>query len=189
MKPFLFSLVCLPIYLFAAHAYAQQVTTEQPTGTSANTTNTTTAASKPASEASPYKISLQLSPYTQHYSPKDPEDRDVFLIGVEREHPNGKIDGAAFFSNTFGQESVYLFPWGGVYKGIWGVPKLSFKWTAGLIYGYKPPYDKKVPLNYKGFSPGVVPAFSYEFDSKWSAQINILGTQGVMLQLNVPLNY
>lgn len=149
----------------------------------------TNTPAKTLSEAAPYKYNLQLSPYTQHYSPKDPEDRDVFLVGVEREHPNGKVDGAAFFSNTFGQESVYLFPWGGVYKGILGYPKLSFKWTAGIIYGYKPPYDKKVPLNYKGFSPAAIPALNYEFDSKWSAQVNILGSAGVMFQLSVPLNY
>ena len=140
-------------------------------------------------ESNPYKYDVQLSPYTQHYSPKDPEDRDVFLIGVEREHPNGKLDGVAFFSNTFGQESLYFFPWGGVYKGIGGIAKLSFKWTAGIIYGYKEPYNKKVPLNYKGFSPGIVPAINYEFDSKWSAQLNFLGSAGVMFQLNVPLNY
>jgi hypothetical protein len=134
------------------------------------------------------KYTLQLSPYALHWAPRDPEDRDVFLIGVEREHANGKIDGAAFFSNTFGQESLYLFPWGGVYKNIYGVSKLSFKWSAGLIYGYKAPFEKKIPLNYKGFAPAIIPALTYEFSPRWSGQLNLLGTQGVMFQLNVPLN-
>lgn len=131
---------------------------------------------------------LQLSPYAQHWAARDPEDRDVFLVGIEREHANGKLDGVAFFSNTFGQESLYIFPWGGVYKNIYGFSKLSFKWTAGLIYGYKPPFEDKVPLNFKGFSPGIVPALTYDFGSHWSGQLNLLGTQGVMLQINVPLN-
>jgi hypothetical protein len=133
-------------------------------------------------------LRLQLSPFSYHWGPRDPEDRDVFLIGVEREHPNGKIDGIAYFSNTFGQDSVYLFPWGGVYKSVFGVPKLSVKWTAGVIYGYKEPYHKKLPLNYKGFAPAIIPAVTYEFSPKWSGQINLLGTQGVMFQVNVPLN-
>jgi hypothetical protein len=78
---------------------------------------------------------------------------------------------------------------GGSYKSLFGVQPLSFKWTAGLLYGYKEPYEDKVPLNYKGFSPGVIFAFAYEFKPGWSAQINILGKAGMMAQLNLPLNY
>lgn len=134
------------------------------------------------------KLRLQLSPLTFHWGPRDPEDRNVFLIGVEREHPNGHIDGIAYFSNTFGQDSVYLFPFGAVYNGVFSVPKLSLKWTAGVIYGYKAPFDKKVPLNYKGFAPAIIPAVTYAFSPQWSGQLNLLGTQGVMLQFNVPMN-
>ena len=181
MNKHLLSLCCVAMWAFSTSAHAQSANT--------NVTNATNSPdTKPASNAAPYKLSLQLSPYTQHWSRKDPEDRDVFLVGLEREHPNGKIDGFSLFSNTFGQESAYLFPWGGVYKGIWGVPKLSFKWTAGVIYGYKAPFEKKVPLNFKGFSPGFIPALAYEFDNKWSAQVNVLGTQGVMFMANVPIN-
>lgn len=132
-------------------------------------------------------LRLQMSPFSFHWGPRDPEDRHVFLVGLEREHPNGKIDGVAYFSNTFGQESVYLFPWGGVYKNIYGIPKLNFKWTLGVIYGYKPPFEDKVPFNYKGFAPAVIPAISYDFSPNWSGQINLLGTQGVMFQINAPL--
>jgi hypothetical protein len=156
--------------------------------TSASAQQTPVGNSLPAKEQGGIKYSLQLSPYTHHWSARDPEDRDVFLVGMEREHPSGKIDGFAFFSNTFGQESFYFFPWGGVYKQFYGIPKLSFKWTAGVIYGYKPPFDKKVPLNYKGFSPGIIPALTYDFSPTWSGQVNLLGTQGVMFQINVPLN-
>jgi hypothetical protein len=140
----------------------------------------------PAREGVQYR--LQLSPYAHHWAARAPEDRDAFLLGIEREHANGKLDGIAFFSNTFGQESLYIFPWGGVYKNIYGISKLSFKWTAGLIYGYKPPFEGKVPFNVKGFAPGIIPALTYDFSSKWSGQLNLLGTQGVMVQINVPLN-
>lgn len=133
-------------------------------------------------------LRMQLSPFSYHWAARDPEDRNVFLLGLEREHPNGKIDGIAYFSNTFGQDSLYLFPWGGVYKNVYGIPKLSVKWTAGVIYGYKPPYENKVPLNYKGFAPAIIPAVAYEFSPKLSGQINVLGSRGVMFQVNIPLN-
>jgi hypothetical protein len=83
---------------------------------------------------------------------------------------------------------VYAYPWGGVYHAIGGIKPLSFKWTAGLLYGYINPYENKVPLNYQGFSPGLIVALAYEFKPGWSGQLNFLGTAGVMFQLNAPLN-
>ena len=71
---------------------------------------------------------------------------------------------------------------------IGGIRPLSFKWTVGLLYGYKEPYERKVPLNYKGFSPGAVISLAYELKPGWSAKVNMLGTAAFTLQLNVPLN-
>jgi hypothetical protein len=42
-------------------------------------------------------------------------------------------------------------------------------------------------MNYNGFSPAVIPAVVYEFQSGWSVQANILGTAGMMFQLSAPL--
>lgn len=132
-------------------------------------------------------LRLQLSPYTHHFT-YDSEHSDVVMVGVEREYPNAKLDGITLFSNSFGQATVYVYPWGGIYHSIAGINHLSFKWTAGLLYGYRQPYENKVPLNYKGFSPAVIPALVYEFKPGWSGQINFLGTAAVMFQLNAPLN-
>jgi hypothetical protein len=41
-----------------------------------------------------------------------------------------------------------------------------------------------VPLNYDGFSPGVVVALGWRFDPNFSAQINKVGTARAMLQLS-----
>jgi hypothetical protein len=139
----------------------------------------------PAVSAAP-QLRLQISPYTHHFN-ADTNHKNVVLLGVEREFSNGKLDGLALFSNSFGQESAYLYPWGGVYKSLLGVQPLSFKWTAGLLYGYKAPYEDKVPLNSKGFSPGLIFGLAYEFKPGWSAQLNILGTAGLMFGVNVPL--
>lgn len=131
-------------------------------------------------------LRLQWSPYTHHFT-YDSEHSDVVMIGIEREHPNARIDGLSLFSNSFGQPTLYLYPWGRTYRSLGGLPPLSFKWTAGLLYGYKAPYDKKVPYNHGGFSPAAIVALSYDLPSGWSVQANLLGLAAVMFQLNKPL--
>jgi hypothetical protein len=132
-------------------------------------------------------LTWQFSPLTYHYS-EDPEHKPVVMVGLERGYPNTKVDGLALFTNSFGQPTIYVYPWGRTYKSIFGVEHLSFKWTAGLLYGYRQPYENKVPLNFKGFSPVVIPALAYEFNPGWAAQVNILGSAGLMFQLNKPFN-
>lgn len=132
-------------------------------------------------------LRLQLSPFTYHFT-YDSAHSDVVMVGLEREYPNAKLDGVTLFSNSFGQPSIYLYPWGHVYHSIGGIKPLSFKWTAGLLYGYKDPYENKVPLDYQGFSPGVILALAYEFMPGWSGQLNLLGNAAVMFQLTTPLN-
>ena len=131
-------------------------------------------------------LTWQLSPLTYHFS-QDEGHKRVVMVGLEREHPSAQLDGVALFTNSFGQPTVYVYPWGGVYRNLGGINHLSFKWTAGLLYGYKAPYADKVPLNFKGFSPVVIPALAYEFKPGWTGQLNFLGVAGLMFQLNVPV--
>lgn len=132
------------------------------------------------------KLNLIVSPYTLHFHPSD-EHKFVWLAGLERERANGNIAGAAFFSNSFGQDSAYLFPWGEVYRNILDQPQMYVKWTAGLLYGYRGKYQDKVPFNHGGFSPAIVPALGWEFEGKQQVQINLLGFNGLMLQFSQPL--
>lgn len=127
-----------------------------------------------------------MSPFTVHRS-YDEEHKDVIMLGLERQRVNGSIDGFNLFTNSFGQPSVYLYPWGRVIPRLWGVDALSFKLTAGLLYGYVSPYDNKVPLNHNGFSPAAIIAFTYDFAPGWSGQVNVLGTAALMFQLNMDL--
>lgn len=131
-------------------------------------------------------LRLQLSPFTQHFT-YDSAHSDVVMVGAEREYPNTRLEGIALFSNSFGQPTLYLYPWGGIYRSLGGIAPMSFKWTAGLLYGYKAPYEKKVPYNHGGFSPAVIVALSYDLPSGWSVQANLLGLAAVMFQLNMPL--
>lgn len=136
-------------------------------------------------QADPHaKLSVQFSPFTYHYT-YDEEHRNVMMGGLEREYATGKLDGFTAFSNSFGQPCVYVYPWGGVWHGLAGVPDLSFKWTAGVLYGYKPPFENKVPLNRGGFSPAAIAALAYQFLPDWSVQVNMLGTAALMFQVNM----
>jgi hypothetical protein len=130
---------------------------------------------------------LTLSTYTKHYYPK-PIHKYVWLVGIERYDADNSFMGAAFFNNSFGQPSVYLYPWGQVYPNFWGYEKLTAKWSAGLIYGYVDPWEHKVPLNYNGFSPGFVPALSWKLGSGYEAQVSFPGGAGLMFHVQVPLS-
>lgn len=132
-------------------------------------------------------LRLQLSPYTHHFT-YDEAHRNVWMVGLEREYPSAKLDGIILFSNSFGQPSTYIYPWGGVYHAVGGIAPLSVKWTAGLLYGYKDSYEKKVPLNSRGFSPGAALSLAYDFSPRVSGQLNFIGTAGLMFQLSVRLN-
>jgi len=130
-----------------------------------------------------YRWRIELSPYTSHFS-YNPEHRPVHLVGLERESTaDNSFYGLALFSNSFGQDSGYLYLGKTYYKLLETVPQLYLKWSVGILYGYKPPYEHKVPLNYKGFSPGVVPAVGWQFGSGWNAQIDLLGNAGLTYSL------
>ena len=69
-------------------------------------------------------LSWQFSPYTLHYHPSD-DHKNVVMVGVEREHPDAKLDGITLFTNSFGQPTVYVYPWGGIYRRLGGIERLS----------------------------------------------------------------
>ena len=131
------------------------------------------------------RLSFMYSPFTHHFDPS-PEHRYVWLVGVERERADQRLSGITYFSNSFGQPSTFIYPWGRNYPNLGGVEGLFVKWSAGLMYGYVDQYENKVPLNVNGFSPAIIPSIGYE-RAGISTQINLLGTAGLMWQISVPL--
>jgi hypothetical protein len=130
-------------------------------------------------------LRLQMSPYAAHYH-DSPNHRYVWAAGVEVERQS-TIHGIVFFKNSFGQNALYLYPWGGVQENVFNIEHLFFKWSIGILYGYKPPYERKVPLNFHGYAPAIVPAIGWNFRSGLSTQLNFLGASGVMLQISKDL--
>jgi hypothetical protein len=125
------------------------------------------------------------APYTIHFT-HNPEHKDVFLIGMEHEHPNGVVWGGAIFDNSFGQPSVYGFVGQRLYRWSPWDP-LYAEWSVGLLYGYTGQYKHKVPLNYNGLSPGAVAGVGWKFTRALAGQVNILGNSGLMFQLSYDL--
>ena len=122
------------------------------------------------------------SPYTIHWgADEEGLHEPVYMIGAERQRPDGWLFGGTYFSNSFGQPSVYFYvgekvtnfsPW----------DKLFFQWTAGILYGYKYPYEDKVPFNVNGFSPGATVSLGWQITREVSVQAIALGTAGLMFQ-------
>lgn len=130
---------------------------------------------------------LMGSPYTIHWHKDDNDEHEpVYMIGLERQRSDGWLWGGVYFSNSFGQPSGYVYVGEKVINfSRWD--KLFFQWTAGILYGYKYPYEDKVPFNYKGFSPGVTVGLGWQFTRDFSVQAVALGTAGLMFQFAIDL--
>jgi hypothetical protein len=91
----------------------------------------------------------------------------------------GRFCGMALFTNSFGQETTYVYV-GQQWDGVLGNPKLFSKVSAGLIYGYRGAYKDKIPLNQTGVAPAIIPSLGYAFTPKDSAQVFVLGNAGLL---------
>ena len=118
------------------------------------------------------------SPYTLHWSRSD-EHKHVVLVALDEQLPGGRLCGVSLFSNSFGQPSAYVYA-GQQFNQLFGQPALFMKVTAGIMYGYVGRYQNKVPLNYRGFSPVVIPSLGYKLNEHDSLQVKLLGTAGLM---------
>lgn len=118
------------------------------------------------------------SPYTHHWS-SSPEHRHVVLFAVDEQLPGGRLCGVSLFTNSFGQPTTYVYA-GQQFNQLLGQPNLFLKVTAGVLYGYVGKYQNKVPYNYHGFSPGIIPSLGYKFTEHDSVQVKLLGTAGLM---------
>ena len=128
---------------------------------------------------------LSLSPYTHHWYAR-PEHRPVLMAGLERYDPDNSLMGFAVFQNSFGEPTVYVYPWGQTYPNLFGIEKLTGKWSAGALYGYLGRWQHEVPFNHNGFSPAFIPAVSWKLSNGYEAQISIPAAN-VMFQLQIPL--
>ena len=123
----------------------------------------------------PWEFSF--SPYTLHWN-KNSEHKTVVLGAIDRTVQGDRFCGISLFTNSFGQPTVYAYV-GQRWNPIDSNNKLFIKVTAGILYGYVGKYKNKVPLNYGGFSPAIIPSFGYSLTENDSLQVMMLGSAGL----------
>jgi hypothetical protein len=149
-------------------------------------TSTSTDSLKNDSASSADFWRVTVSPATTYHFSRNPDHKAVVLLGLEKQYANTTLLGAALFTNSFGQPSVYGY--GGKHiANLMAIEPLFLQWTVGIVYGYKGEFKDKVPLNYQGFSPVGVVSLGWKFNRSYSAQLNLLGTSAVMLQFSADL--
>ena len=125
------------------------------------------------------RVMLEFGPYVAHRVDNDGHNQWPHLVGVEWESGSHWLGGAAVFRNSYYQNAAY------VYAGSrWFLnpvnQNLYVKLTAGVVFGYKDPFEDRVPVNNNGYGLGIVPALGYQL-GRANAQIVFLGTAAVTL--------
>lgn len=131
-------------------------------------------------------LELSVSPFTYHFHPSD-EHEYVYQIGLLKRLKDNWIVGGAYFSNSFGQPSGYVYV-GQRYENFADFERWYLQWNVGVLYGYVGEYKDKVPFNYKGFSPGFVPSVGYKFTDRIYGELDLLGNSALMFTLVFPLS-
>ena len=153
----------------------------------------------PAADASPWsapepwrtdRFYFQTSIWTKHFHPSPDHVNTQDLLNLDwrfdRFWAGGQwLAGAAIFKNSFGQPSQYVYG-GWLARPFQDAQPLYFKITAGVLHGYKEPYENKIPFNGSGYAPAILPAVGYCYNRICSEFI-VFGTAGVMLTLGITL--
>ncbi len=117
-----------------------------------------------------------------HYSPSKDHDGPNLFGALEAQKSNDWLYGLALFDNSFGQFSQYL------YAGkSWFFPdewkNFHVKLTAGIIHGYKEPWDNKIPVNTpSGWGLGIIPGIGYKKNG-WGADMIFLGNSALLFTI------
>jgi len=119
---------------------------------------------------------FQTSLYTRHWDPSPEHVNHSKLLSLEFDTDNNWLYGFAYFQNSFGQPSQYLYAgrsWK-LFNTNWAYVKL----TGGLLHGYKKPYEDKIPFNKYGVAPAIVPSIGLRY-KRVMAELQILGTAAI----------
>jgi len=133
------------------------------------------------------ELMLAYAPKVIHFNPSDEHVDWNHFVALELQTKRTAIGpadrasfGAAVFNNSFGQFSQYLY-WGQIYNlKRMGPGTLYAKFTAGLLFGYKEPYEDKIPFNNNGVAPVIIPTLGYRID-RFSGEVALLGTAGLLI--------
>ncbi len=141
-------------------------------------------AQSPAASGDQLRVSY--GPWAYHFNHSSEHVRYNHLVALELLTPRWTVWGAArtqigfaAFDNSFGQFSQYLYvgqEWD--LMPLWG-GHLVLSVTAGLLHGYKEPYQDKIPFNRYGVAPVAVPALAWRY-GRFSLGASVLGANGFL---------
>lgn len=134
-------------------------------------------AQTPAPEHYPWYF--QTSLVTHHWSDNPKHVKHNVVLNLEYERIDGWIIGGAQFRNSFGQPSQYVYV-GRRFRPLSIAPNLYLKITGGAVHGYKDEFRNKIPFNGSGVAPVILPSIGYDFGRRFSSEVVIFGTSGVM---------
>lgn len=121
---------------------------------------------------------FRTSLYTKHWD-SDPEHvNSSKLINLELETNKKWFYGFAWFDNSFGQPSQYLYA--GYSWPLFHRDWAYFSLTGGLLHGYKDPHENKIPLNDLGVAPAIVPTFGVRYKRVFT-EVQILGNAAIVI--------
>ena len=125
---------------------------------------------------------IQTSLYTRHFDPDPDHNNNQRLIGIEARFDRQWLGGIALFDNSFGQNSQMIYL--GKYWTLFGSEHWYGKLTAGLLHGYKEPYEDKIPFNSLGIAPVIIPSLGFRY--RWFlAEANLAGLAAVTLTAGI----
>lgn len=107
---------------------------------------------------------LQGSLYTCHYDSKDYHNNNQQLIGLERHYSDQRLDGIAYFKNSYDQSTFYIYK--GKKTNFFSLKNLVFtgKVTYGIVHGYD---DENGRYTAWMNQVGTFPALVLGFGVKW----------------------
>jgi hypothetical protein len=130
-------------------------------------------------------LMVQFSPYALHFENGPDHTGHPWLIGVEWQGKSRWLAGFSYFNNTFDQKCEYIY--GGYTFSLGETFKNWYiKVTGGLIIGYKEPFEDKLPVNWNGVAPVILPGLGYKFE-RFNVQINVLGANGFIFTFGYDL--
>lgn len=133
---------------------------------------------------------VQTSVATVHFDSDPDHDNTTSLIYGEWRLPQRWLEGqwlvgAAFFDNSFGQSSQFVFG-GLLWRPIEKAPEFYIKVAAGVIHGYTGEFQNKIPANSSGYAPGIVPAVGYCYN-RFCGEMILFGTAGMLWTIGMTL--
>lgn len=138
-------------------------------------------ASPASDKESGWKIvgwNFQTSLYTKHWSYDENHNNNQYLIDPEIVFANDFLIGFAWFKNSFDQPSEFLYI--GKTWPLFHSEYFYFKLAGGLLYGYKEPYEDKIPLNGLGIAPAIIPSFGLRY-KHFMMEAQIAGTAALTI--------